>query len=70
MSLVRSVPVLPNRLRRPGGQDQHAQRQGMDGTVLLEVELVVESVMSGLELAEQITSGSVVALPPLAANLA
>ncbi len=42
----------------------------MDGTVLLEVELVVESVMSGLELAEQITSGSVVALPPLAANLA
>jgi len=42
----------------------------VDGHVLLEVELVPKPVMCSLELAEQMTNGSVVALPPLAANLA
>ena len=55
---VGSCPLeSPPSPRRPGGQD--AQRQGMDGTVLPEVELVPESVMSGLELAEQTTSRTI-----------
>ena len=68
-SLVRSVPVLSNRLRRPCGQDQDAQRQGVNGSVLAEVEQVPESVMCGLELGEQIT-GRTVGQPGVGASSA
>ena len=49
---------------RPCSQDQDAQRQGVNGSVLAEVEQVPESVMCGLELGEQITGRTVGHLEP------